>query len=162
MNAIDLLTEQHRALEKLMKATLESRESRSRSTAFAHVGDDLTKHLTSEENVFYPAIRSDDTEDILLESLEEHLSLKRLIADLLALEATAETWEAKFKVLKEQTEHHHKEEEQKLFPKVRNAMDAAALLALAEQIRASQDQLQRQGTPRAAVVDQTDEAAPLK
>src|SRR5688572_26868713 len=119
MNAITLLIDQHRKLEGLMKIGLEAQQPQPRAQALAHAGDDLTKHLTSEEEVFYPAVKSSSTEDILLESLEEHLSLKRLLADLIALDPAAETWEAKFKVLAEQTEHHHKEEEEHLFPKVR-------------------------------------------
>lgn len=162
MDAIKLLIDQHRKLESLMKTALEAQQSTARAASLARVGDDLTKHLTSEEEVFYPAVKAKRTEDILLESLEEHLSLKRLLADLLALDPAAETWEAKFKVLKEQTEHHHEEEEENLFPKVRKMMDAEQLDALGQQMLALQQKLQRAGDPREAVVEQTDEAAPLK
>lgn len=162
MDAIKLLIDQHRKLEGLMKSTVEAREPNARSAALARVGDDLTKHITSEEEVFYPAVKAKRTQDVLLESLEEHLSLKRLLADLLTLDPSAETWEPKFKVLKEQTEHHHEEEEENLFPKVRKALDAVELDALGQQMLALQQQLQRAGAPRDAVVEQTDEAAPLK
>ena len=162
MDAIKLLIDQHRKLEGLMKSTVEAHEPGARSAALARVGDDLTKHITSEEEVFYPAVKAKRTQDVLLESLEEHLSLKRLLADLLTLDPAAETWEPKFKVLKEQTEHHHEEEEENLFPKVRKALDAAELDALGQQMLALQQQLQRTGAPRDAVIEQTDEAAPLK
>lgn len=162
MDAIKLLIEQHRKLEAQMKTTIEAQQPQARTVALARVGDDLTKHVTSEEEVFYPAVKARSTEDILLESLEEHLSLKRLLADLLELDPAAETWEAKFKVLKEQTEHHHKEEEENLFPKVRKMMDSSALDALGQQMLALQQRLQQAGAPREAVAEQTDEAAPLK
>ena len=162
MDAIKLLIDQHRKLEAQMKATVDSHQPEARAAGLARVGDDLTKHITSEEQVFYPAVKAKRTEDILLESLEEHLSLKRLLADLLTLDPAAETWEPKFKVLKEQTEHHHEEEEEKLFPKVRKALDAAELENLGQQMLALQQTLQRAGDPRDAVVEQTDEAAPLK
>ncbi len=162
MDAIKLLIDQHRKLESQMKTALETQQPKPRAAALVRVGDDLTKHLTSEEEVFYPAVKAKRTEDILLESLEEHLSLKRLLADLLTLDPGAETWEPKFKVLKEQSEHHHKEEEENLFPKVRRAFDSAELEALGQQMLALQQKLQREGDPREAVVEQTDEAAPLK
>jgi len=162
MDAINLLIDQHRKLESLMKTAVEAREPKARTASLVRVGDDLTKHLTSEEDVFYPAVKAKRTEDILLESLEEHLSLKRLLADLLALDPAAETWEAKFKVLKEQSEHHHKEEEENLFPKVRKMMDAAQLDALGQDMLALQQRLQQQGAPREALTEQTEEAAPLK
>ena len=162
MDAIKLLVDQHRKLEAELKSALDAREPEARTTSLARVGDDLTKHITSEEEVFYPAVKAKRTEDILLESLEEHLSLKRLLADLLTLDPAADTWEPKLKVLKEQTEHHHEEEEDNLFPKVRKALDAAELEALGQQMLALQQRLQSAGDPRDAVIEQTDAAAPLK
>ena len=162
MDAITLLTDQHRALESLMKAGLDAQQPAQRAASLAQVGDELTKHLSSEEEIFYPAIRANRTEDILLESLEEHLSLKRLLADLLVLDPAEPTWEAKFKVLSEQAEHHHKEEEEHLFPKVRKALGASELNALGSQMLALQQKLQRCGDPREAVAGQTEKAAELK
>jgi len=162
MDAIKLLIDQHRKLEALMKATVEAQQPDARAASLARVGDDLTKHITSEEEVFYPAVKAKRTEDILLESLEEHLSLKRLLADLLTLDPAAQNWEAKFKVLKEQTEHHHEEEEEHLFPQVRKRWEASELEALGQQMLALQQKLQRAGDPRDAVIEQTDEATPLK
>jgi len=162
MDAIKLLTEQHRKLEGLMKTALEAREPNARRVGLVKVGDDLMKHVISEEDVFYPAVKAKNTEGILLESLEEHLSLKRLLADLLELDPGAETWEPKFKVLSEQTEHHHKEEEVNLFPKVSEAMDAKELNALAQKILATQQETQGEERPRSVVVGQTGQAATLE
>jgi iron-sulfur cluster repair protein YtfE (RIC family) len=145
-----------------MKATLAANQPPARATALARVGDDLVKHLTSEEEVFYPAVKVRSTKDTLLESLEEHLSLTRLLADLLGLDPAADTWEAKFKVLHEQAEHHHKEEEEHLFPEVRKALDAAELDALGAQMLALQFNMQRAGGPSEAVTEQPGEAARLK
>ena len=59
------------------------------------------------------------------ESLEEHLSLKRILADVLSLRTSDEHFAPKVQVLKEQAEHHHEEEEEeKLFPKVKNLLNA--------------------------------------
>ncbi len=161
MDAIQLLTLQHRALEDHMKATLEAGVD-ERSRHLARVGDHLSVHLASEEEVFYPAVRARRTEDILLESLEEHLSLKRLLADLMALPPDDPTWEAKFKVLREQSEHHHEEEEEHLFPKVLTLLDPAERDTLGDEMVALQQRLQQQGAPREAVAGQTDRAAPLE
>ena len=161
LDAVDLLTRQHRTLEATMKALKASTDDAERAALLARAGDDLTVHLASEEEIFYPAVRERSTEDILLESLEEHLSLKRLLADLIALPLSAPTFDAKFQVLKEQAEHHHKEEEEHLFPKVMMLLDADARAALGRKMETLQQRLQRQGNPREAVADQTDEAAPL-
>jgi hypothetical protein len=162
MDAIDLLISQHRALEAHMDRLLDAAADADRAALLAEVGDHLTVHIASEEEIFYPAVRAAQTEDILLESLEEHLSLKRLLADLMALAPTAPTFEPKFKVLKEQAEHHHKEEEEHLFPTVCKRIEAPARAVLGEQMLDLQQRLQRQGAPREAVADQTGEAAPLQ
>jgi hemerythrin superfamily protein len=162
MDAVGLLIAQHRALEERMDRLHEAEGDAERAALLAEVGDHLTVHMAAEEEIFYPAVRAARTEDILLESLEEHLSLKRLLADLLELAPGAPTFEPKFKVLKEQAEHHHKEEEEHLFPTVRKLIEAPARAVLGEQMSALQQRLQRRGAPREAVADQTDEAAPLQ
>ena len=159
MDAIDYLRRQHHEMERAMAQVLEADADGMRSR-FVEVADQLTMHIESEEQVFYPAVKAERTEDILLESLEEHLSLKRLLA-MIELPLAAPTFAAKFQVLKEQTEHHHKEEEEHLFPKVMMLLDADARTALGRKMEALQQRLQRQGDPREAVADQTDEAAPL-
>ncbi len=162
MDATTILTEQHRKLEGLLKSALGSQQPEARSAALAKVGDDLTKHLTSEEEVFYPAIKARGTQDVLLESLEEHLSLKRLLADLLTLDPAEETWGAKLQVLDEQTRHHHEEEEEKLFPRAKKTHKPEELAALGQEILECQQQLQSDGAPREAVIEQTAAATPLR
>ena len=161
MDAIDLLVRQHRKMEKAMAALLDSSDDAAKKSLFSDVADDLTTHIESEEQVFYPAVKAKRTEDILLESLEEHLSLKRLLADLLDLDPSDETFEPKFKVLKEQAEHHHKEEEENLFPKVKKLLDHGQRNALGDEMLALQQRLDSKGEPRERVTTQTDEAASL-
>jgi iron-sulfur cluster repair protein YtfE (RIC family) len=146
------------ALEEVLAAT----DPAAVRTLFAEIADKLTMHIESEEQVFYPAVKAQRTEDILLESLEEHLSLKRFLADLLPLDPAQQTFEPKFKVLKEQAEHHHKEEEEHLFPKVTKLLNAAQREALGSEMLALQRHLEKTGEPREAVVTQTDAAAPLR
>ena len=162
MDAVELLVHQHRTLEGQMKLLKDAEDDQRRAALLAEIGDQLTVHLTSEEEIFYPAVRAGRTEDILLESLEEHLSLKRLLADLLELEPSTQTFAPKFRVLKEQTEHHHKEEEDHLFPKVLVLIDAERRAALGRDMEALQQRLAREGEPRAAVAGQTDKAAELE
>lgn len=161
MDAIDLLVRQHREMETALGLVLNAVDSTAANALFVQFADELTLHITSEERIFYPAVKAKRTEDILLESLEEHLSLKRLLADLLALEPSDQTFEPKFKVLKEQAEHHHKEEEEHLFPKVARLLDRSQREGLAREMLELQRRLGKEGEPRELVVNQTDAAAPL-
>ena len=161
MDAVDLLVRQHREMEARMDEVLSASDDTAVKTLFNQVADLLTVHIASEEEVFYPAVKAKRTEDTLLESLEEHLSLKRLLADLLALEPSDATFEPKFKVLKEQAEHHHEEEEEHLFPKVVKLIDSNQREALGAEMAALQRHLDAEGDPRESVSGQTDAAAPL-
>ena len=161
MDAVELLRRQHQELERGLGQVLDTVNQADKKTRFAALADLLTVHIASEEQVFYPAVKAARTEDILLESLEEHLSLKRLLADLLDLDPAEQTFEPKFKVLKEQAEHHHEEEEEHLFPKVSKILDAGARNKLGEEMMALQKKLAREGEPREQVVNETDTAAPL-
>ena len=160
MNAIEFLVSQHRSMETMMAGVADAQDDALRRL-YAEVADQLTMHISAEEVVFYPAVRAARTEDILLESLEEHLSLKRLMADLLAMDPSDKTFEPKFKVLKEQAEHQQKEEEEHLFPKVKSLLDGDRLAQLGAEMIALQTQQKMEGRPRDNVTGETDAAAPL-
>lgn len=161
MDAVKLLIDQHRAIEAGL-SKLQDAEPARRAALLAEVGDHLSVHIAAEEELFYPAANAARTEHVLLESLEEHLSLKRLLADLLELSPGDETFEPKVEVLKEQSEHHHQEEEKDLFPKVRSMLDQQARDELGDAMFALQQRLQRGGEPRERLAGQTDKAAPLE
>ena len=132
-----------------------------RSARLKRAGDELATHLAAEEQVFYPAVRAERTEDILLESLEEHLSLKRLLADLLALSPDDTTFTPKCKVLAEQVVHHHGEEEEHLFPKVLKLLPAERRVALGRRMLQQQAELRDAGQPREVAAAQTEAAESL-
>jgi hemerythrin superfamily protein len=161
VDAIQLLTDQHRMLEERFAEAVEATDPRERAALAAEAGDQLAVHVAAEEALFYPAVKARRTQDILLESLEEHLSLKRLLADLLVLPADDVAYEAKLKVLREQAEHHHHEEEEHLFPQVRKCLPAEVLESLGVEMLARQKQLIREGQPREAMAGQTEKAAVL-
>jgi hypothetical protein len=161
MDAIEMLEEQHRDLEDLFEE-LEAADASDKRDLFDEIADQISVHAVIEERHFYPAVRARRTEDILLESLEEHLSIKRLLADLLQLDPRNQLFEPKLKVLKEQIEHHVKEEEEELFPKVRKVLDRKQLLALAEDMTVTQEDLLDAGDPRDLVRGQTEQAASLR
>ena len=116
-----------------------------------------------EEKVFYPALKQKDTEELLLEATEEHLSAKRLLADLMELAPSDERWMAKMKVLREQIEHHVREEERSVLPRALVQLDAEYRMALAQEMTAvAVDLLEgKEEDVRSAILDHLDEAAPL-
>lgn len=162
MNALDLLTEQHEEVSQLFKKfeKLDEGSDKECRELFIMIADRLSAHATIEELYFYPSVKAEKTEDILRESLEEHLAVKRIIADLLEMEPSDENFHAKMKVLQENVEHHVEEEQDDLFPKVRKILNADQLLALGIQMKAEFEELM-ENEPRNEVPMQTDTAAPL-
>jgi len=161
VNAVDMLESQHREVEDLFAKLEKADRGDRKQKLFTQIADKLAVHASIEEEAFYPAVKAKRTEDILLESLEEHLGIKRVLADLIDLDASDETFDAKTKVLQEQVEHHVGEEEDDLFPKVKKIFDEETLMAIAQQMALLQEELLAKGNPRLAVPAQTDEAAPL-
>jgi hemerythrin superfamily protein len=162
VDATEYLTRQHREIEQALRQALDTEDAAAKRSRFLDIADALILHIASEEQLFYPAIHDDPNEDVLLESLEEHLALKRLLADLLVLAGDDTTFQPKLHVLRELCEHHHKDEEKKLFPEVRRKQDPARLAALGREMEALQLSLQARGRPRRAVREQTEAAAPLR
>jgi hemerythrin superfamily protein len=162
-DAIEMLKGQHREVEDLFEKYEELGESASKTKQglFEKIADALAVHATIEEKHFYPAVKAKRTEDILLEALEEHLGIKRVIADLMKIDSSDETFDAKVKVLKEQVEHHVEEEESDLFPKVKKVLDKAELTQIAGAMQRTMQTLMDKGAPRNAVPAETRQAPSL-
>lgn len=134
MDAIVFLREQHRNVEKLFKKV-----DKGDLTVVPDICDALEQHAMLEETIFYPAVRSDvpDETGTVLESVEEHLIVKRLVGELKDLSASDETYEAKATVLIENVRHHVREEEDDMFPAVRAALGRNRLTELGDRLRAA-------------------------
>ncbi|HET7902166.1 MAG TPA: hemerythrin domain-containing protein [Candidatus Nanopelagicales bacterium] len=132
MDAITMLRQQHREVEKLFKAV-----DKGDLSVVPEICAALTEHARIEEDVFYPAVRAEapDELSIILESYEEHLIVKRLISELESMSSGDETYQAKATVLSENVRHHVKEEEDELFPAVRSALGRKRLTELAEEMQ---------------------------
>jgi len=161
MNAIKLLKQQHREVEALFKQLEKAKGAGQRRKVFEKIADALAVHATIEERHFYPSVKERKTEGILLESLEEHLAIKRVIADLLDCGPGDYTFMAKAKVLKDEVEHHVEEEEHDLFPKVEKLFDRRELDEIGQAMEATREQLLAEGSPREAVPSETAHAASI-
>src|SRR6185436_5080281 len=123
-----MLTAQHEEVASLFEKLEAASSPRRKQQLFEALADMLAVHVTIEERHFYPAVRAKRTEDILLESLEEHLGVKRVLSDLLATPVGDETFDAKLAVLRDLVSHHVEEEERDLLPKVELLFDEEQLV----------------------------------
>ena len=147
-DAIEILMTDHREVkalfkeyDKLVKADADAGE---KQVVAAQICVMLTAHATAEEELFYPRAREvlGDDEDLVDEADVEHASAKELIAQIEAGSPDDPLYDAKVKVLGEYIDHHVKEEEGEMFPKVRKSdLD---LDALGEEIAARKAELMGQ------------------
>ncbi|MDQ6783966.1 MAG: hemerythrin domain-containing protein [Actinomycetota bacterium] len=141
MDAIKLLKADHRTVEKLFKAyeAAGDRAFATKAKLVESMISELSVHASIEEMVFYPAARRSarQTTSMVLESLEEHLGAKRLLADLEKMEPKDERFNAKVTVLMEQIRHHVSEEEEDLFPAVADALSEERLKELGEALESA-------------------------
>ena len=161
MDAIELLMIQHEEAKALFKK-IERAEDDEKQDLFERVADALAVLATIEEKQFYPATRNARTEEMLQEAVEEHLTTKRHIADLLEMTPDDPQFDAKIAVLKEQVEHHIEEEEAELFPKVRRMFKADEIEDLGVAMEDMAEDLKAEGAPRESVPAETGSAAPLE
>lgn len=132
-DAIDLLTADHRNVERLFqeyeKLVAAEGSYNERESLAATICAELTIHAQLEEEIFYPAARDIlDEEELVDEAVVEHASAKDLIAQLADMSPDDDLYDAKVKVLGELIEHHVEEEEDEMFPKVKKAkLDTASL-----------------------------------
>jgi hemerythrin superfamily protein len=137
VNALTLLKQDHGNVETLFKrfeATGPDDVDEKRRIVDLII-EQLSVHATIEEQFFYPAVResgSDEAARLTLEGLEEHHVAKTTLNELEKMQPTDERFDAKVTVLIESVRHHVEEEENDLFPMVREAMNGPQLDELGE------------------------------
>jgi len=148
MDAITLLREDHKLLRKLSKELAESTERavETRKKLLKRLEAELAAHTTIEEELFYPAIldASDDVEDarMVAEGIEEHRAADaKVIPDLHKTDPSTIEYSGQLKVLKDYLFHHLKEEEEEMFPKVRELIGRKELQELGEKMLARKKEL---------------------
>jgi hemerythrin-like domain-containing protein len=132
-DALALLERDHRRFEDLLKQGEETTERarEGRTALLDTITAELTVHEMIEEKVLYPALKAHpEGKDLALEGYQEHHVADLLVKELYDLAKDDERWGAKFKVLKENLEHHIDEEEGPMFRTARGLFSREELQAL--------------------------------
>ena len=148
MNAVTMLEDEHTSLKRLLReldATTD-RAVKTRTELLARVVDALRAHETIEEEIFYPALKEHPrAKDIVLEGIEEHEVVDRILGELATLAVDDERWGAKAKVMIENIEHHIEEEEGDMFVKARQVFSLVELRDLGQRMVARRAEVTRAG-----------------
>ena len=142
---IVLLETDHRRFEDLLKQGEETtaRAAKRRTQLLNTLTAELNVHEAIEEKILYPALKPHaDAREIVLEGYQEHHVADLIVNELHLLARDDEKWGAKFKVLKENIEHHIDEEEGTMFRTARAVLSREELNALGRRMKALRDELE--------------------
>jgi len=76
-DALQLLMKQHEELDDLLE-----RVSSNDVSCFRELADKLTTHLAIEQELLYPAVKSWVSREVMAELINEHIAIKRVLAEL--------------------------------------------------------------------------------
>jgi hemerythrin-like domain-containing protein len=152
MDAITLLKDDHKTVERLFKQFEKAGDNASveKRRIVDRIIEELSVHAAIEEQFFYPVTRATvpETEDMALESLEEHHVVKWLLSELTNLDPSNERFDAKVTVLIENVRHHVEEEESDYFPMVRKELSRAALTEIGDSMASAKKTAPTKPHPR--------------
>jgi hemerythrin superfamily protein len=127
MRVTTILTKDHRVVSGMI-ATLEMTprmNGRVRKMLFEQIRTNFMIHAQAEEEVLYPAMRNlmfmggaSKVDD----SYRAHQQMKDLLNDLETMDPGSDAFDMKFAEFKHKIEHHVDEEENQMFPVVRDRM----------------------------------------
>jgi hypothetical protein len=144
-DAIGMLKRDHDRVKTLFEQ-FETAERKAEKQKIAKQAiQELRVHSAIEEELFYPAVREHLKNGVMNEADEEHHVAKLLIAELDAMNADNDHFDAKFTVLAESVRHHIKEEENDMLPKSRDL--PIDFRALGEKMERRRAELQATGLP---------------
>lgn len=119
------LESEHDDVKKLLEKAVEA-ETSDRSALLEKIKKELIPHARGEEKTIYAVLRnlktSDKLSDLVHEAYAEHKAVDMLLTKLEKTDVSDDMWKAQMAVLKENIEHHIKEEENDFFPKARKYM----------------------------------------
>jgi hemerythrin superfamily protein len=161
IDVLELLEDQHTEVDQLIEQLERGRGDRA--ALFAELADKVAAHAMVEERIFYPSVMAPSTSELLYEFVEEHLTVKRLLADMMDMDPYDQDGEFDdtLALLKDELSHHaHDEEEGRLFPRLRRMMTEDERAGLGNEVLAVFELLIEQ-EPRRDVPRDTAEPAPL-
>src|SRR3954468_7681115 len=112
MNAIDLLKNDHREVERLFSEFLEAEDAaaQQREEIFQQIEKELLVHGDIEEQIFYPAVE-DFVPSEVEEAVRDHQEVRDMLAELLEIEIDDEEFERRLMKLMEVVRQHVQDEE---------------------------------------------------
>ena len=131
-DVLKMLETDHRVVERLLSALLESDPGPEREQLVQQLVASLELHMSFEESQLYPPLRDIDAESET-EAENEHALAREGLASIQELVAEP-GFPAAVEMLQAGISHHVSDEEEKAFPMLRDALDASRLEELSTRL----------------------------
>lgn len=154
-SAVAILKRDHRNLQDLLEQLQSSQSPNRREELLTNIETEVQRHSRVEEEIFYPAFKDatgkKQDEHLFLEALEEHHVVDLVLPEIKREEPASDAFAAKAKVLKDLIDHHIGEEQDEMFPRLRQAMSVPKLEQLGDEIERRKAKLASSWNPLKAV-----------
>jgi hemerythrin-like domain-containing protein len=127
-----LLIDDHMKVEKIFEQIKNAESPNQCRGLLTQLDAELTRHTTIEENVLYPFVEDHlgEGQKLIDEAEKEHEEASQLLERVANMDPSAADFMDHVKALEQAVQHHVKEEENELFPKLEKATDEATLTKL--------------------------------
>lgn len=135
MNAIKFLLKEHDKVRKILTDIVDgSHRYETKKEVFANLAQNLLRHETMEEKLWYPFLKkNNELAEVIKHLVSEEHSAEKAIQKLTKINDQKE-WEAMMFKFKNDVEHHAAEEEEKLFPKVETLLSEDELKKIGKEM----------------------------
>ena len=143
-----LLVVDHEKVELLFEEIEGAQTPDQRRGLVAQLDAELTRHTRAEEEVLYPYIRKyvPDGDSLMDEAEHEHDEAKQALVDVATYDPSTSEFRDALQTLKKLVDHHVREEEREIFPKLEATAESGDLVRLGSDLEAAR--LQFAPTPR--------------
>lgn len=160
-NIFDLLKKEHKEVKSLFKKAEECPND-ERTAVLHEIEENLIPHSRGEEKTIYSLCRdrakaSKLNDSLLLanEAYEEHHVADEILEELKSLDFKSERWLPLLKVLKENIEHHIKEEEGPMFDEIKKLFSNEETDLLLEDYREAKNEYLTNLVPQSKIDERT-------
>ncbi len=136
MDAIETLEKDHDRIRSLFSEFNETTDPQELQDCFDKIGNILTIHAEAEEQVLYPeATNCEGTGEVIAKGYQDHDKGDQMVLEIKSISPSQSEFKQKVKELQSFILNHLDEEENDLFPKVRQGIDDRKLEELATEIK---------------------------
>lgn len=135
MQVFEFIKSQHEEIKEILEEMADSKPSqkKTRQKLLERLKKLLLPHHEAEEEYLFQILFQESDETLpLYEGIEEHRAVQYVLKDLENTSPDDDAWEGVCLVLKEMTEHHIEEEEEKVFELAKEVIDRTRAKSIGE------------------------------